>query len=504
VSLLAVDMGSSSCKAIAFAEDGRVLAHKSSSYPPPQCLHPSWADMPAENFWRALLSVTQAISAELHGDPVQAIAISSHAETFVVVDKAGQPLAPAILNFDTRAVVESAWLSERLGRRHIFDITGLAVHPMYPVPKILWLRKHAPAVVSRAASFLAVPDYLLTRLGFSPLIDYSLASRFLAFDVLRRAWSQEILSACELEPEQLSRSVQAGTVAGELSSRAADELGVRAGTLVVVGGHDQPCAAVGCGALEPGRVSASFGTYECLAAASDAPALTDVAFTANLNTYCHVIPGRYLTIAYFPSGIMLDWFVRLISPGTEAGKTSLSELCARLEAHSGQDPSGLCITPHLLGTCNPDFDPDASGVITGIRPSTRPADLYKGILEGIAFEFANMAELLGEAAGPYRDVYISGGGVHSSLGLKLRAALSGRELHLMRCSEAVCLGTAMLAGVAADKYSSLKQAAEQLVRVSQSIAPDAALAESYAAQRERYRILYSSLAPLRRAHHAGN
>src|SRR5437868_6366612 len=194
-------MGSSSCKAIAFAEDGRVLAHKFSSYPPPQCLHPSWAEMPAEIFWRALLSVTQAISAELHGDPVEAIAISSHAETFGVVDKAGQPLAPAILNFDTRAVVESEWLSERLGRRHIFDITGLAVHPMYPAAKILWLRKHAPALISAAARFLAVPDYLLLRLELAPVIDYSLASRFLAFDVLRRAWSPEILSTCELQPE---------------------------------------------------------------------------------------------------------------------------------------------------------------------------------------------------------------------------------------------------------------------------------------------------------------
>lgn len=504
MSLLAVDMGSSSCKAIAFAEDGRVLAHKSSSYPPPQCLHPSWAEMPAENFWRALLSVTQAISAELRGDAVEAIAISSHAETFVVVDKAGQPLAPAILNFDTRAVVESEWLSEQLGRRHIFDITGLAVHPMYPAAKILWLRKHAPAVVSSAASFLAVPDYLLTRLDLAPVIDYSLASRFLAFDVRRHAWSQEILSECELQPGQLSRPVQAGTVAGELPSRAANELGLRAGIKVVVGGHDQPCAAVGCGALEPGRVSASFGTYECLAAASNAPALTDVAFTTNLNTYCHVIPDRYLTIAYFPSGIMLEWFLRLISPGAESGKTSVRDLCARLEAECGEHRSGLFITPHLLGTCNPDFNPDASGVIAGIRPSTRAADLYKGILEGIAFEFASMAELLEEAAGSYSEVYISGGGVQSPLGLKLRAALSGRELHLMRCSEAVCLGTAMLAGVAAGKYASLSEAVEQMVRVSESVAPDATLAASYAAQREQYRVLYSSLAPLRRAHHAGN
>jgi xylulokinase len=251
------------------------------------------------------------------------------------------------------------------------------------------------------------------------------------------------------------------------------------------------------------RVSASLGTYECLLAASAGPVLTNNAFAANLNSYCHVLPDQYVTIAYFPSGIMLEWFVRLISSDTDCD-VPVSQVCARLEAACSPGPSGLCITPHLLGTCNPDFDTHASGVIAGIRPSTRQSDLYKGILEGIAFEFATMAELLEEAAGTYRDVYISGGGVHSRLGLQLRASLSGRQLHMMQCSEAVCLGTAMLAGVTIGKFDSIPEAADQLVRVSEFLSPDMALGEDYAAQRQQYRLLYSSLAPLRRAHIVGN
>lgn len=498
MSLLAVDMGSSSCKAIAFAEDGRPVAHKSCPYPPPECKHPSWAEMPAENFWRALVTVTQAVGAELSRDPVEALAISSHAETFVAVNKNQQPLADAILNFDTRSASEADWLEQALGRRHIFDVTGLAIHPMYPVPKILWLRKHAPETFSTAERFLAIPDYLLTRLDLPPAIDYSLASRFLAFDIHTRTWCAEILSTCGLDGARFSMPVQAGTVAGELSSHAAKALGLKPGTPVVLGGHDQPCAAVGCGITEPGQVSASFGTYECLLAASRVPVLSDRAFAANLNSYCHVVPDRYVTIAYFPSGIMLEWFIRLIAPGDEPSRTY-----AQLEAECGDGPTGLAITPHLLGTCNPDFNPNASGVIAGIRPSTRRADLYKGILEGIGFEFASIATLLEEAVGSYRDVYISGGGVHSALGLKLRAALSGRKLHVMQCREAVCLGTAMLAGVAISKYSTLAQASEQFVRVAESVEPDPARGEGYRAAWQQYRMLYASLAPLRRSHIAG-
>ena len=461
--------------------------------------------MPAENFWRALVTVAQAISAEVPQDPVEVLAISSHGETFVPVDSQQQAVAPAILNIDSRAVAETNWLADTLGRRRIFEITGLTAHPMYPAAKIQWLRKHQARVFASAARFLAVPDYLLTRLGLPAYIDYSLASRFLAFDIAKRTWSAEILSACQLGPEQLPVPVPAGSVAGQLVASVAGMLGLRAGTLVVVGGHDQPCGALGSGVLEAGRVSASFGTYECLVAASRAPKLSDCAFAAHLNSYCHVVPDHYVTLAYFPSGIMLEWFLRLICPpGELTSSASIGQLCAQLEADVPQGPSGLCIAPHLLGTCNPDFDPAATGVIAGIRPSTSRADLYKGILEGIACEFANMVELLREAAGGYRDVYVSGGGARSPLGLKLRAAMAGLELHMMQCPEAVCLGTAILAGVAAGKYGGLAEAVKQVVRISETVAPDTTVAESYKAQMLQYRLLYSSLAPVRRAQVACN
>ena len=226
---------------------------------------------------------------------------------------------------------------------------------------------------------------------------------------------------------------------------------------------------------------------------------------ANLNSSCHVVPDRYVTLAYFPSGIMIEWLLRVLSsPAESASSPSLTELCESLEAQASPGPTGLCITPHLLGTCNPDFDANATGVIEGIRPTTRGADLYKGILEGIACEFASMAELLQQAAGVYRDVYVSGGGGRSPLGLRLRAAIANRELHLMRCSEAVCLGTAILAGVAVGQYGSFAKGVEQVVRVSETITPDASTAASYEAQRMQYRILYSSLAPLRHAQEIGN
>jgi xylulokinase len=499
VSLLAIDMGSSSCKAIAFSEEGTALAHASYSYSP-SSPHPSWAEMEPEKFWQAFRTVTRTVSAEVTKDPVEALAISSHGETFIPVDSQQRAVAPAILNVDNRAVTEANWLADKLGRQRFFEINGVAAHPMYPLPKILWLRRHQPDVFRSAVRFLALPSFLLTRLGLPAYIDYSLASRFLAFDIRKQTWSEEILSACELRVEQFPHAVPAGTVAGTLPAKIALDLGLKPGTPVVVGGHDQPCGALGCGVLGPGRIAASLGTYECLVAASENPADIEQALPANLNSYCHVVPERYVTLAYFPAGIMIDWFFRLIYSAEELGTpASVSEHCAALETNTHAGPTGLCITPHLLGTCSPDFDPCATGVIAGIRPSTSRSDLYKGILEGIACEFGLATQLLYPVAGASTEIYAHGGGARSRLGMKLRASLAGHPIHLMQRTEAVCLGTAVLAGVAIGKYQSLADAVAQVVKVAETVAPDHTLTESYRAQMAQYRVLYSSLAPLRRA-----
>ncbi|HUM04722.1 MAG TPA: FGGY-family carbohydrate kinase [Terriglobales bacterium] len=492
MSLLAIDMGSSSCKAVAFSLEGQILAERVHSYTP-ETPRPSWAQMPADVFWDALRNTTHSIAHAVPEDPVEVLAISSHAETFVPVNEELQPVGPAIFNMDSRAVSQADWLARTLNPRHVFDITGLAVHPMYPVPKILWLRENQSGTFRTAAKFLGIIDYLLTRLGLPACIDYSQASRFLAFDIVHKRWSAEILSACELTSDRFSEPVPTGTAVGNLPASIAKDLGLSAGTPVVIGGHDQPCAALGMGVVEAGRVSASLGTYECLLAASETPSLNDVAYGANLNTYCHVVPDRYVTLAYFPSGIMLEWFLHLLYPD----RAPVGEICAALEARAPSGPSGLCVTPHLLGTCNPDFNPYATGVIYGLRPNTNAAQIYKGILEGIACELRSMTELLRRVASSFQDLYVTGGGCRSPLGLELRAALTGCRLHRMRCPEAVCLGTAILAGVGTGKYSGLDEAIAQLAQVKDTIDSNPEIAHSYQSQLQQYRLFYSSLAGVR-------
>jgi len=492
MSLLAVDIGSSACKAVAFTAEGQILAQRTCGYAP-EFPAPCHAEMDARRFWDAVCTCTQAVSNDQH-EQIHALCISSHGESFVPVDKKGEAIGPAILNQDSRASQEASWLDQQFGRKRLFEITGLVVHPMYPIPKILWLRRHRPEVFSSAAKFVTVIGYILRRLGLPPYVDYSLASRYLAFDVRKRLWSQDVLEAAQLEGGRLPEPVPAGTIVGKLDASAARHLELLPGTAVVLGGHDQPCGALGLGVTRPGEASDSMGTYECLLAASDEPVLSDTAFAASLNSYCHVAPDKYVTIEFFPSGIMVKWFHDLLY-GDEKSDKSESEHYAFLEAHASAGPTGLCITPNLIGTCNPDFNPNARGVVYGLSPGTGPADVYKGILEGLACELSQLTRLLAKAAGDFKDIYVTGGGARSALGLKLRAALTGKCLHVMRCPEAVCLGGAILAGVATREYASIEDAVSRVVREVTVVPPDDELAFAYADQKRKYQWLRSLIPP---------
>jgi xylulokinase len=498
MSLLSIDIGSSRCKATLFSVAGDVLARHGQAYSPdfPQ---PSHAEMDPEQFWQAACHVSRTLTKASSNDSVQAVCFSSHGETFIPIGAGGEPVGPAILNIDNRASNESEWLGQKIDRKHLFQITGQITHPMYPVPKILWLRSHRPVIFHATKRFSSVTDYLLTRLGLPPYIDYSLASRFLAFDVRQRRWSDEILSLADLKENSLPIPVPAGTVAGRLTTEAANLLGLPTGVSVIVGGHDQVCGALGVGVIGTGRVSDSMGTYECIVAASDLPQLGKEALRACLNSYCHVVPEKFITLAYFPAGIMVQWFHELLRCGSSEAKrdSEVENAYAQLELLAPAGPSGLLVTPHLIGSCNPDFNPRARAAISGLTAHSDRGHIYKGILEGLACELSQMTEILATAAGDFRDIYATGGGTRSALGLRLRAALTGRRIHLMQCQEAVCLGGAILAGVATGMYRNIPDAVAQMVQEVAVIEPDHRLASEYASQMKDYRLLYAALAHLR-------
>lgn len=494
MSLLAIDIGSSRCKGVLFSPSGDTLAQCTQSYAP-DFPRPSFAEMNPDSFLHAVTTVSRSICGSQRRGAVEAVCLSSHGETLIAVDSAGVPLRPAILNIDNRASDEAAWCEQQIGRKHLFELTGHTSHTMYPVPKLLWLRKHEPELFQAQTRFLGVISYIFLRLGLPAYIDYSLASRFMAFDIRKKCWADEVLSLLDMQKDCFPLPVIAGTIAGKLSPEAARQLGLNAGTLMIVGGHDQACGAVGVGAISPGKVFDSMGTYESIAATSDEPQISADALAYSLNTYCHVIPDKYITLAYFPAGIMIQWFSDLLHSAEVDGLSGAAEeaYLSSLETLAPEQPSGLLVVSHLIGSCNPDFNPNARGAILGLTASSHRGDIYKGILEGIACELSRMTEIFDRTLGRFTDIYATGGGTRSQLGMRLRAAMTERTFHLMSCRESVCLGGAILSSVSVGHYPTICEAVPHMVREEKVFDLDGSLTRAYHSIKQQYVELNSLL-----------
>ena len=493
MALMGIDLGSSGCKAVVFDETGTVLSSAQAPYSAKY--EGSFVEMDPEAAYAAFVSAVKEAAGSCD-QTVQALAIASHGESYIPVDANNKAVGNYIMNADNRATEQSDKMEAVLGAEDIYYRCGAPIHPMFALMKIMWQKEHSVG----AARYLGFADYIACRLGLGTVTDYSLASRFMGFDVAGRCWSQWFLDAAGVAESELPVPVQAGTPIGALSEQVAATLGLPVGTIICAGGHDQPCGALGAGVIKGGNAGISAGSYECIAVSSDEPLCTKKAYGYKLNSYCHVVPEKYVTLAFSPGALVVQWFVEqfCVSDAQEAQKSGISVYeFLNEKASTVPHPTGVCVTPHLVGACNPNWDVRATTVMAGLTPSVSRHAVYKSIFEGIACELALNARAIGEVAGEIGEFLISGGGANYPFSVELRAALTGKPISRLKTSEAVCQGAAMLAGIGAGVFKDCSQAVESMVSTVSKILPSADLAKQYRVQTERYATLFDGLSAFR-------
>lgn len=217
MSLLGIDLGSSSCKGVVFDYNGEVLEKCTREYYP-YSPAPEMVEMDPEIFLHAVVNVITNLSNMIPSETIEALSISSHGETFIAVDSHGKAIAPAVMNSDNRAVQQVKRWEQNIGNEKIYQITGLPPHPMFSINKIIWIKENIPDIFNRTKRFVSVGDYILMKMGLQPYTDYSLASRTMAFDIKNRKWPEEILNYVGIKAEKLSIPIPSGIIAGKLSS----------------------------------------------------------------------------------------------------------------------------------------------------------------------------------------------------------------------------------------------------------------------------------------------
>ncbi|OUN06345.1 carbohydrate kinase [Flavonifractor sp. An92] len=480
-----LDIGTTGCKLTVFDESGNQVDKAYRDYPVCRSAGTHEIDL------SALLESVYAVLHELGPKypDLKGIGVTSFGETCVLVDGAGTPLHNAMLYTDPRGAEECAELVHKLGAARIASITGLAPHEMYSISKLMWLKKHRPEVWDAARHIHLIEDLVVRHLTGRAQIDYSLASRTMAFDIHTLTWSKEVLDAAGIDPALLSEPVPTGTPAGTVTPEAAQRTGLSPACVIVSVSHDQVAAAVGAGAFDGSVAVDGAGTVECLTPIYDHIPDIEVMRKGFFSVVPYVVPGKYVAYAFsYTGGALMQWCMETF------GKGETNETMER--AYHGDAPTGLLVLPHFAGAATPYMDTGSKGAILGLTTSTTPAELYRACMEGVAYEMRlNYEALLGSGI-RFERLHATGGGARSKVWMQMKADILNLPITALRTVDAGTVGSAMLTGVAVGLFTDLREAAGHMVQEMETYYPRPELHRAYMVIYERYKGVYDAVRPL--------
>lgn len=216
----------------------------------------------------------------------------------------------------------------------------------------------------------------------------------------------------------------------------------------------------------------------------------------------YVIPGRYVTYAFsYTGGALIDWCIANLAKAEKmAAKKqgiSVNEMleCAYRKRH-GNVPSGLLVMPHFAGAATPYMDTDSKGVILGLTTDTGIAEIYRGCMEGVAYEMVLNVKALQKSGVHYRKLHATGGGARSAEWMQMKADMLNVPITALKTADAGTVGSAMLSGIAVGIFRDLEDAAAHMVEKTHTYHPRAEMHEKYMRVYERYAKLYPAVRPL--------
>jgi xylulokinase len=473
---LGLDIGTSSVKAL--LADGAQAVVGSASVPlsiqRPAVGH---SEQDPDAWWHSVLQAVDLLRRDHAAalSAVSGIGLSGQMHGAVLLDGAGSVLRPAMLWNDVRAGAECAELEASVPDSR--QITGNIAMPGFTAPKVLWVRKHEPAVFDRLRSVLLPKAYIRYRMTGEMIEDMSDASGTLWLDVAARTWSEELLAATGLPVGAMPRLVEGNAPAGTLRADLAARWGMQRPPILAGGAGDNAAGAVGLGAIRRGEAFVSLGTSGVLFATTDRFRPFP---QAAVHAFCHALPQTWHQMGVtLSAAASLSWW---------AGVAGQSE--AALLAEMGQPiaPSPALFLPYLGGERTPHNDGAVRGAFAGLSYDTDRRLLTQAVLEGVAFSLRDCLDALLASGTRIEAADVIGGGSRSRAWIAIIAAVLGIPLHRLEAGEhggafgAVRLARMAVTGETPDAVC-LPPVREE------TVVPDPGLVAAYAARGSRYRTL---------------
>ena len=450
--LLAIDQGTTSSRAIRFSSDGVPLHVAQQEFPQiyPQ---PGWVEHDAETIWATSLAVTREV---IGNDYPAAIGITNQRETVVIWDRAtGAPIHNAIVWQDRRTADLCAAMKADGVEPMVQAKTGLLLDPYFSATKIKWLLDTVPGARDRAAkgelAAGTIDSFLLWRLtgGRVHATDWTNAGRTMLYDIHARAWDAALLRLFDIPegllPQVYPNAHHFGDTDPALFGKAIPVLGMAG---------DQQAALIGQACFNPGMVKSTYGTGCFMLMNTGTKALAST--HRLLTTPAYEIGGDRayaLEGSIFVAGAAVKWL---------RDKLCLVDSAAETEelARAAKDDHGVTVIPAFVGMGAPHWRADVRGSVHGLTLDTNAADLVRATLESIAFQTRDLTDAMlkdwGSADGASKPaaLRIDGGMAQNAWFAQFLSDILDTPVEMPASHETTALGAAALAGVGCGMFAS--------------------------------------------------
>ncbi|MEM9946785.1 MAG: gluconokinase [Cyanobacteria bacterium P01_D01_bin.36] len=460
--VIGVDIGTSITKSVLFDREGRQIARSGQGYEL-RSPEPGAAEQNPDDIVQATIQTVADVVQKSEVAPLDIIGLSFSAamHTLLLIGEDEQPLTPMYTWADNRS--ERFVEKVRVKAPTLYQNTGLPIHPMSPVVKLVWLKHTQPEAFDQAERIVSVKEYVLHRWCGEWVIDLSIASTTGFLNLGTRQWDEVALQAADVRASQLSSIVETTHQLSVNESMAA-KMGVAAGTPVIVGASDGPLSNLGVGAIAPGKAAITLGTSGAVRQVVPKPKTAE---TGQL--FCYALTADHWVMggAVNNGGIALQWTRDRLVPysiapeertqSTVEPSASTYERLTAMAARIAPGADGLIFHPYLLGERAPLWNSQARGNLFGLGRHHTQDHLVRAVMEGVLYNMASVLDALETAGGRVDTLSASGGFAHSALWQQMLADIVEREVVIPTVIESSAFGAAVLALVALGEWSDLAQ-----------------------------------------------
>ena len=484
------DVGTSSTKAVAVDENGKVLAEGSKKYTFIQ-KHNNWAEQEPDVWLDGAVESIKAVIGQIDEACIERICISAlYAGTGAMLDENMNSIRPALIWLDRRAEKESAWAQENLADK-IAEVTDNGIDSYFGYIKLLWVKNNEPENWKKLRWVLPANSYIVYRMTGKLMVDYSSAGNFGGiYDYRNHCWSEEMCGLLGIPFETMpTEFCKPYDIVGMINEEFSKKLGLKHEVELCAGTIDCISSMLSANAVKPGDNAAVLGTslnWGVLhTGLSGDPQIVSMPYAIDPEDISYPYAGAST------AGALPRWFVNNFCGGDGAAEYAEIEK-GIIDADIPPGSDGLVILPYFMGERSPIWDQNATGVFFGMTLAHKKTHVYHAILEAVGYSLRDMNDSMNLDNERIEKIVLVGGGSRSMIWKQILADIMGLPVLTPINPVEAPLGDAFMAAKAGKESIDFTQISEW-IEFNEAVMPNMKKHNAYNEYFKVYKALYENL-----------